>query len=94
MAKRNVALFIDAENMLSSLAGAILDEAMRHGFLSHRGIYGDFSRPSLAPWLEAAPRYALTACQTVTSPRRSAPPFRCGCCRSRRARTRRRAAGR
>lgn len=66
MAKRNVALFIDAENMPSSLAGAILDEAMRHGFLSHRGIYGDFSRPSLAPWLEAAPRYALTACQTVT----------------------------
>ena len=65
MAEQNAVLFIDAENMPPSLAGAILDEATRQGSLFHRRVYGDFSRPSLAPWLEVAPRHALTACQTV-----------------------------
>ncbi|KQV34760.1 MULTISPECIES: NYN domain-containing protein [unclassified Rhizobium] len=65
MAEQNAVLFIDAENMPPSLADAIHDEAMRHGSLFHRRVYGDFSRASLAPWLEVAPRHALTACQTV-----------------------------
>lgn len=65
MAEQNTVLFIDAENMPASLAAAILDEAKQHGSLFHRRVYGDFSRPTLAPWLEAIPRHALTACQTV-----------------------------
>ncbi len=66
MSKRNVVLFIDAENIPPSLAGAILDEAGRHGSLAHRRVYGDFSRPALAPWLDVLPRHALMACQTVS----------------------------
>jgi len=65
MPERNVVLFIDAENMPSSLAEAIVVEAARHGTLSQRRVYGDFSRPALAPWLDVMPRHALTACQTV-----------------------------
>jgi hypothetical protein len=64
MSERNVALFIDAENMPPSLADAILVEAERHGTLSHRRVYGDFSQ-GLASWLDVVPRHALTACQTV-----------------------------
>ena len=66
MSKRNVVLFIDAENIPPSQAGAILDEAGRHGSLVHRRVYGDFSRPALAPWLDVLPRHALTPCQTVS----------------------------
>lgn len=65
MTEMNVALFIDAENMPPSLVTAIVDEAKRRGTLSHRRVYGDFSRPALAPWLDVLPRHALTACQTV-----------------------------
>lgn len=65
MAAQNTVLFIDAENMPPTASAAILDEAARHGALSQRRVYGDFSRPCLAPWLQAMPRHALTACQTV-----------------------------
>lgn len=65
MAERNTVLLIDAENMPQSLAASILDEAGRHGFLLQRRLYGDFSRPAVAPWLEVVPRHALTVCQTV-----------------------------
>lgn len=67
MAERTVALLVDAENVSASLAAVILKEASRYGALIARRVYGDFSRPSLAPWLEAAPRHALTSCQTVSS---------------------------
>ena len=65
MVNQNAVLFIDAENMPASLAPALLGEAMRHGSLFQRRLYGDFSRPALAPWLEVAPRHALTVCQTI-----------------------------
>ena len=65
MSKRNVALFIDAENVPSSLAAAIVEEAERHGTLFHRRVYGNFARPALASWIDAAPRHALTVCQTI-----------------------------
>lgn len=65
MAEQNTVLFIDAENMPPSSSAAILDEARQHGFLFHRRVYGDFSRPALARWLEVVPRHALTVCQTV-----------------------------
>ncbi len=65
MAQRNVVLLIDAENMPPALASAIIEEAMRHGDVFQRRIYGDFSQGTLRDWLEAAPRHALTACQTI-----------------------------
>ncbi|HVK92572.1 MAG TPA: NYN domain-containing protein, partial [Mycoplana sp.] len=65
MATRRVAVFIDAENVAVSSSSAILEEAMRHGVLTERRAYGDFSRPALASWLEALPRHALTPFQTA-----------------------------
>jgi uncharacterized LabA/DUF88 family protein len=66
VAEQRIALFIDAENVPASLATVIIDEAKQHGALFHRRVYGDFSRPALAAWLEVAPRFALTNCQTVS----------------------------
>jgi hypothetical protein len=66
MTERRVALFIDAENLPATTAAAILTEAGRHGSPTARHVYGDFSRPALAPWLDAAPRHALKCCQTVS----------------------------
>lgn len=66
MSKSNAVLFIDAENIPPSMAGAIIEEAGRQGSLVYRGVYGDFSRPALASWLDVLPRHALTACQTVS----------------------------
>jgi len=63
--ERWVAVFIDAENMSASTADEILREAARHGALRTRRVYGDFTRPQLAAWLEIAPRHALTPCQTT-----------------------------
>lgn len=65
MTQKNTVLLIDAENMPHSLAAMILEEAMRHGSLIQRRLYGDFSQGTLSSWLKEAPRHALTACQTV-----------------------------
>ncbi len=65
MTERRVALFIDAENLPASASSIIVEEAMRHGKLSERRIYGDFSLPALAPWLGVLPRHALSPFQTA-----------------------------
>lgn len=65
MAERRVAVFVDAENIPASAADDIMAEAARHGRPTARRLYGDFTRPQLAAWLEAAPRNALTSCQTA-----------------------------
>jgi hypothetical protein len=65
MTQRRAVLFVDAENVPSGAAGKLVEEATRHGLLLDRRVYGDFSNPSLKPWLDAAALHALTTRQTV-----------------------------
>jgi uncharacterized LabA/DUF88 family protein len=64
--KSRVAVLIDAENLRATLADEIFAEAARRGTICFRHVYGDFSQSRLRPWLEAAPRHALTLCQTLS----------------------------
>lgn len=70
MTQRGAVLFVDAENVHSGAAGKLVEEATRHGLLLDRRIYGDFSNPSLKPWLDAAALHALTTRQTVAGANR------------------------
>ncbi|HZJ89611.1 MAG TPA: NYN domain-containing protein [Bacilli bacterium] len=50
MAEKNLALLIDAENISPDYISIIRDEANKHGSLSYKRIYGDWSSPNLTKW--------------------------------------------
>lgn len=65
-AVRTVGVFIDAENLPVRVAQKIFETAECYGRVVERRAYGDFRREALRPWLEIAPRHALSL-QIVSS---------------------------
>lgn len=63
MAEKNLALLIDAENISPDYMSIIRDEANKHGNLSYRRIYGDWSSPNLTKWRNKCIDYNLEQIQ-------------------------------
>ena len=51
---RSLAMLVDGDNISHNTIKAIVDEASRHGNLKIRRVYGDWTKPNLAQWKEAA----------------------------------------
>lgn len=56
---RSVAVLIDADNAQPSLLAPAMAEAAKHGAVSTRRIYGDWSSPLMSQWREAVKAHAL-----------------------------------
>ncbi len=56
---RRLALMIDADNAQASLVPQILAEVSKHGNITIRRVYGDWTTPQLGSWKEATNTYAL-----------------------------------
>ena len=65
MAQRNsLALLIDSDNVSSKYIGAILGElSSRHGRVTYRRIYGDWTSPQMGGWKEVLAEHSLTPMQ-------------------------------
>ena len=59
----NVAVLIDAENVSSSNAKQIFDEASNYGNIMVKRIFADWSKSSVKGWKEEVNRYSMTAVQ-------------------------------
>lgn len=66
MAEKNLALLIDAENISPDYISIIRDEANKHGNLSYKRIYGDWSSPNLTKWKTKIIDYNLDPIQQYT----------------------------
>ena len=64
-----LAVFIDADNVSSKLADAILREISSIGEPALRRVYGDWSSPSLSGWLEKARDLGMVAHQLSANTR-------------------------
>lgn len=63
MAEKNLALLIDAENISPEYISIIRDEANKHGNLSYKRIYGDWSSQNLTKWRKLCNDYNLDPIQ-------------------------------
>ena len=54
-----LAVLIDADNASPRLAAGLFDEIAKHGDVSVRRIYGDFSSPRLKKWADILARHAI-----------------------------------
>ncbi len=59
----HVAVLIDCENISPKLAGAILAETTKHGTVTVKRAYGDWSSAHLSGWRKALPIYAFQPVQ-------------------------------
>lgn len=59
----HVAVLIDCENISNKLAGAILAETTKHGTVTVKRAYGDWSSAHLSGWRKALPIYAIQPVQ-------------------------------
>lgn len=55
-----IAVLIDAENVSSKYAKLIMDEVSDYGVATYKRIYGDFTTPSVKPWINKLQEYAIT----------------------------------
>jgi len=55
-----IAVLIDAENVSSKYAKLIMDEVSDYGVVTYKRIYGDFTTPSVKPWINKLQEYAIT----------------------------------
>ena len=60
---RSLAMLIDGDNIAHSQIKTIIDEASRHGKLKICRVYGDWTKPNLAEWKEAANLNAIRQVQ-------------------------------
>ncbi len=58
-----IALLIDAENISPNYIEKIIDEANKHGTISFRRVYGDWTTPQLNPWKVKINEFGLTPVQ-------------------------------
>ena len=58
-AQRRLAMLIDGDNAQAKLLDKMLEEASRHGTVTVRRIYGDWTCPGMKQWHDAANRYAF-----------------------------------
>ena len=59
----HVAVLIDCENISPKLAGAILAETTKHGTVTVKRAYGDWSSANLTGWRQELPIYAIQPVQ-------------------------------
>lgn len=60
---RSLAMLVDGDNISHNQIKTIIDEASRHGKLKIRRVYGDWTKPNLAQWKEAANLNAIRQVQ-------------------------------
>ena len=60
---KRIAVLIDADNVSQKYVKSVLDEIATYGVPTYKRIYGDWTRPQLAPWKEAALEYSITPIQ-------------------------------
>lgn len=60
---KKLAVLIDADNVSPKYIQFIFEEAVNHGTPTYKRIYGDFTRPQLAPWKEQLLQYSVTPIQ-------------------------------
>lgn len=61
--KNNIALLIDGDNAQATLIGKILAEAGRHGSITIRHIYGDWTTSNMSGWKETLNNFAIQPIQ-------------------------------
>ena len=56
---RRLALLIDGDNAQASLLGEMLAEANKYGQVTIRRVYGDWTKPEMAGWIELLHTYSI-----------------------------------
>ena len=56
---RRLAMLVDGDNAEAKLLAKILEEASKHGAVTIRRIYGDWTSPTMTPWRDVANRHAF-----------------------------------
>ena len=60
---KRFAVLIDADNVSDRYIKTILDEMAGDGVVTYKRIYGDWTKPSLAPWKKVLLEYSVTPIQ-------------------------------
>jgi hypothetical protein len=60
---KKIAVLIDADNVSEKYIKYILDEISNHGTPTYKRIYGDWTKPQLAPWKNVLLNYSITPIQ-------------------------------
>jgi len=60
---RRFAVLIDADNVAPKFIATIFSEMSNEGTLTYKRIYGDWTRPDLAPWKKTLLEYSITPIQ-------------------------------
>lgn len=62
-ADKRFAVLIDADNVSDKYIKPILDELSNEGIITYKRIYGDWTRPGLAPWKSVLLNHSITPIQ-------------------------------
>lgn len=57
--EKKIALLIDADNISMKYADCIIDELNKYGDIVIRRVYGDWSKQTIASWMEVCQKYAM-----------------------------------
>jgi len=60
---KKIALLIDADNVSEKYLPGIITEVSKYGIPTYKRIYGDWTKPQLAPWKNALLSYSITPIQ-------------------------------
>ena len=60
---KRIAVLIDADNVSEKYIKYIIDEISNHGVPTYKRIYGDWTKPQLAPWKNVLLNYSITPIQ-------------------------------
>jgi uncharacterized LabA/DUF88 family protein len=60
---KKIALLIDADNVSEKYIKYIIDEISNHGTPTVKRIYGDWTKPQLAPWKDVLLKYSISPMQ-------------------------------
>jgi len=60
---KRIAVLIDADNVSDKYIRYIFDEISNHGTPTYKRIYGDWTKPQLAPWKSVLLNYSITPIQ-------------------------------
>lgn len=60
---KRIAVLIDADNVSDKYIKYIIDEISNHGTPTYKRIYGDWTKPQLAPWKNVLLNYSITPIQ-------------------------------
>lgn len=60
---KKIAVLIDADNVSEKYIKYIIDEISNHGIPTYKRIYGDWTKPQLAPWKNVLLSYSISPIQ-------------------------------